>query len=341
MPFRRLIGHQHLTALLARAVRRDSLPPSLIFVGPDGVGKYTAAIALAQAVNCLEAIDGSTDATSLAMDACGACSPCARVDRRAHPDVLTLEPGDTDVIKLEVVRDAIERTAYRPFEGRKRVVIIDRADALMPAAQNALLKTLEEPPSSSIFVLVTSRPDVLLPTVRSRCPRLRFGRLTTSEIAGALIDSHGYTEAEAQAVASTSGGSLGRALDQASDEAQDARLVAQRFLSAATGQRGSNQALAGAADFAKGAGRAGTGRELVAQRLRALGSLVRDLEVYDCQANRTMIVNRDLADELGGLTAAFDQPRLARGFMAIARAQRALERNASPKIVADWLALQL
>ncbi len=100
-----------------------------------------------------------------------------------HADVLVVEPGDTGAIKVEQVRDAIDRTAYRPFEGRRRVVIIDEADALAVAAQNALLKTLEEPPPASVFVLVTSRPDVLLPTVRSRCQRLRFGRLAPGEVA--------------------------------------------------------------------------------------------------------------------------------------------------------------
>ena len=90
-------------------------------------------------------------------------------------------------IKVDQVREAIERAAYRPFEGRRRVVIIDEADALMIEAQNALLKTLEEPPPASVFVLVTSRPDVLLPTVRSRCQRLRFGRLAPADVAAVLM----------------------------------------------------------------------------------------------------------------------------------------------------------
>src|ERR687887_276355 len=102
--------------------------------------------------------------------------------------------------------NAIERTAYRPFEGRHRVVIIDDADTVNVEAQNALLKTLEEPPAASTFVLVTSRPDVLLPTVISRCQRLRFGRLSPSDVAAVLIREHGYTETDAHAAASVSDG---------------------------------------------------------------------------------------------------------------------------------------
>ena len=88
--------------------------------------------------------------------------------------MLIVEPGDNGSIKIDQVRDVDRSRGYRPFEGRRRVVIIDEADALVPQAQNALLKTLEEPPSVVDFILVTSRPDSLLPTVRSRCPRLRF-----------------------------------------------------------------------------------------------------------------------------------------------------------------------
>jgi len=337
MPLRDLVGHQHVTGLIVSAVRRGSLPPSLIFAGPDGVGKHTAALALAQVVNCLTPVD-----SPLPGDACGVCSACDRIARRAHPDLLAIEPGETGTIKIEVIRDAIEQTAYRPFEGRARVVIIDQADALVSDAQSALLKTLEEPASSSLFVLVTARPAVLLPTVTSRCPRLRFGRLSAAEIADALIRLHGYAESEALAVASTAGGSLGRALAEASDELRDARRAAQRLLGITAGSGSPEQRLAGSVDFAKGGGpKAGAGREVVARRLRALAALVRDLQVCASQANGDLIVNRDLSAELDRLTGVFDQARLTHGFSAIARGLRALEGNASPKVVADWVALQL
>ena len=122
-------------------------------------------------MNCL-----SLDQTG-GEDACGTCASCKRIARGVHADVLLVEPGESGTIKIDQVREAIDRAAYRPFEGRRRVVIVDDADALNAEAQNALLKTLEEPPAASTFVLVTSRPDMLLPTVLSRCQRLRFGRL--------------------------------------------------------------------------------------------------------------------------------------------------------------------
>src|ERR687898_467947 len=172
MPFRDLAGHRRLLELTARAAGRGSLPPSLIFAGPDGVGKRGAALALAQLFNCVSPIDGATP------DACGTCAACRRIARGVHADVLVVEPGDSGSIKVDQARDAVERSAYRPFEGRRRVVIVDDADAMEASAQNALLKTLEEPPAGSTFVLVTARPDLLLPTVRSRCQRVRFTPLS-------------------------------------------------------------------------------------------------------------------------------------------------------------------
>ena len=130
------------------------------------------------------------------------------------------------------MRDVIDRAAYRPFEGRRRVVIIDEADALVPPAQNALLKTLEEPPSASVFMLVTSRPDALLPTVRSRCPRLRFRPLDADDVAAVLMQ-RGRSEAEARAMAATADGSVGRALEASAGDLVDARDVAVRVLAQA------------------------------------------------------------------------------------------------------------
>ena len=120
------------------------------------------------------------------------CAACRRIERGVHPDVLTIEPGDTGSIKIEPIRDVIDRAGFRPFEGRRRVVIIDEADALVAQAQNALLKTLEEPPSASVFLLVSSMPDALLPTVRSRCPRLRFAALPVADVATALMRDHEF-----------------------------------------------------------------------------------------------------------------------------------------------------
>jgi hypothetical protein len=156
---REIIGHRRLTTLLARAIERNSLPPTLLFSGPHGVGKWAVARAMAQALNCLDPSTrvspasqdsrslraGPADAPELPIDACGKCRACDRIARNVHVDVIALEPDDKAAIRIDVVREMLERTAFRPFEGKRRVVMIREADALTEESQNSLLKSLEEP----------------------------------------------------------------------------------------------------------------------------------------------------------------------------------------------------
>jgi DNA polymerase III subunit delta' len=302
MPFRDITGHRRLLDLLARSIRRGRLPPSLLFAGPAGGGKRATAVALAQALNCLEPRISAPDSH----DACGRCSACRRIARGIHPDVLVLEPGDTGTIKVEQVRDVIDRAAFRPFEGMRRVVIIDEADALFPAAQNALLKILEEPPPSSMFVLVTARPDMLLPTVRSRCIRLWFPR------------------------------------HQGADVDADARDVAERVLTHAAATTETAKRIEGAKDLLTNTGGTSAGdREQLSAYLRAMASVLRDVEVLAVRADPSALANPELRPALERLVPAYEGERGVRAFTAIDRALAALDRNAGVKVVADWVMLQL
>jgi DNA polymerase III subunit delta' len=331
MPFRDVIGHRRIVALLARSVARDSLPPSLIFAGPAGIGKRLTATALAQALNCLNTRDGlrtvpytetsvgnglqavpaNTETVgnglqAVPLDACGVCAACTRIARGIHPDVLVLEPGDTGSIRIEQVREVVDRAAYRPFEGRRRVVIINEADALVPAAQNALLKTLEEPPSMSVFILVTARPDVLLPTVRSRCVRLWFAEGATEDID------------------------------------VEAREVAQQVLAHAASTPDLRRRIEGAKDLLANTGSGGASdRAQLSVHLRAMGSLLRDIALLATRADAGRLANPDVRPALDRLTQTYKGARGIRAFAAVDGALAALERNAGVKIVADWLVLQL
>jgi DNA polymerase-3 subunit delta' len=276
----------------------------------------------------------------LPIDACGACPACRRIARGVHPDVMLVGPGESGSIKIDQVRDVIERVAYRPFEGRRRVVIIDAADALVPAAQNALLKTLEEPPSSSVFMLVTSRPDTLLATVRSRCPRLRFRPLDPADVAAALV-SRGQSVSLARAIATTADGSVSVALAAEGSDRLDARDVAVRVLAQAASSDDPGRRLEGARDLVSKTGADGaTDRDQLATRLRAMSSLLRDVEVLSHRADAAALANGDLQPALDHL-AAFRGQRGVDAFSAVDCALVALDRNAGLKIVADWLVLHL
>ena len=330
MAFRDVVGHRHLVTLLSQAIRRQSLTPSLILSGPEGVGKRLTAISIAQELNCLTPKDGS---------ACGACTVCSRIARGAHPDVMTIEPGEMGSIKIEQVRAAIDRAVFRPFEGRRRVTIIEQADALVMAAQNALLKTLEEPLPASVFILVTSRPDTLLPTVRSRCAQLRFGRLQVSEVAAVLEQREDYSHAEAVTAAAASDGSVRRALDLEADAFADARSDAENLLQVAG--RDPRTRLDHAKDLLKGGGTPAAEREHLGARLMAMTALVRDAGLVASGADARLLANLDRKQVVDSLARTLGAERIGRVFAALARAEEALEGNASPKVVADWLAINV
>lgn len=336
MPFREIAGHQHLKELIAGAALRGTLPPSLIFAGPSGVGKAMMALALAQLVNC--PVPSGED--GVAADGCGECASCRRIARGVHADVLRIEPGDTGSIKIEQIREAIERSAYRPFEGRRRVVIIDRAEQMGANAQDAILKTLEEPPNASTFILVTDTPDTLLPTIRSRCQRLRFGRLSPADVAQVLINRHEYDEADAHAAASLSDGSIGKALEGGSEDFVEARNAALQLLETVADHPPPARRIMGAMNL-PGATKGKADRDALGQSLRALASILRDLGALGAQADDRALANADLRPRLERLLRGFDGDRTLRAFGAVDRALNALDRNASPKIVADWLSFQI
>jgi DNA polymerase-3 subunit delta' len=337
VPFSSIIGHRRVVTLLSHAIACDSLPPSLLLAGPAGVGKRRIAQAVGTAVNCLQPRSGE----AFERDACGECAACRRIERGVHPDVILIEPGDTGTIKIEQVRDVIDRAGYRPFEGRRRVVIIDEADAMAPAAQSALLKTLEEPPSASIFLLVSSLPDALLPTVRSRCPRIRFGLLSAGEVAEILVRDHDYAESDARAAAADADGSVGQALSAEAADLTEARAAAQRILEQAARITDPSRLVESVKDVVGKKGSSAGERDQLAACLRATASLLRDLGLLAVRADASAIANSDLQPQLAALSRSYDGDRATRAYSAVDQALAAIERNASPKVVVDWLVLQI
>ena len=332
MPFSEVYGHARPLGLLAQALGRGSLPPSLLFCGPDGVGKRLAALAVAQALNCL---------SPAGSDACGRCAACRRIATGRHPDVLVEEPSETGQIRIEPVRALITAAAYRPFEGRRRVIIIDNAEGLNDDSQDALLKSLEEPGPSSVFVLVTSKPETLRPTVRSRCARVIFGRLSADEVARALVERHHYTPDEAHAIAAIADGSLGRALAAGSAGYLEARAAALAALRTASTGASPKALLQAGAGLLPGKSTAAADREALSARIIVLSSLLRDIALVSQGGGAGQLANGDLVAEIGEMAPAFDVDRVLKGYAATDRALAAIDRNANVKLVAAWLAVRL
>jgi DNA polymerase III subunit delta' len=330
-------GHRRVISLLSFAAARGSLPPTLLFAGPSGVGKFVVARALAQTVNCLEPV--STDI--LPLDACGRCRSCDRIARGLHVDVTVLEPDDKASIKTDVVREMLDRVGYRPFEGRRRMVIIREADALETQAQNALLKSLEEPPPSTMFILTTAVPGALLPTVRSRCMRMRFGRLTEAEITEILIRESGVPDADARAAAALADGSAGAALALANADLAVLRELAFQLLRVAGRGSAVSSRLQAATTLAVVKPKVDRTREELGLILRMAASMLRDIELLNIGGEATALANATHRDELAALSRSYAGSRARDAFATVDRALAALERNAGTKVVSDWVATQI
>jgi DNA polymerase-3 subunit delta' len=209
---------------LRRAIGSDRLPHGLIFAGPVGVGKATTAALLGQWFLCEQPAGD---------EPCGKCESCRAFAAGAHPDyhVITKEliryhdkTGKSKGIDLSihVIRpEVVERASRKANMGRGKVFIIEQADLMNPAAQNALLKTLEEPPGRTLIVLLTDAIGIMLPTIRSRCQVIRFGQLSEPTIA-AELKKRGIGPALIHKAAGVCGGSLGVALRWIEDGVIDA-----------------------------------------------------------------------------------------------------------------------
>jgi DNA polymerase-3 subunit delta' len=199
-----ILGHERVVKSLRRAVREDRPNHAYLFLGPEGVGKRTLADTLARALVC-DADEG--------VRPCGLCGPCGKVASGSHPDVWSEEPsGKSHTITSDQITEIQRRLSYRRAEGRHRVVILDEAGTMNTQAQNKLLKTLEEPPPSTVLILCALHPGQLLITVRSRCQKVALGAVPHAAVEAWLVDQHGAAREEAVQAAAAGRGLPGRAL---------------------------------------------------------------------------------------------------------------------------------
>jgi DNA polymerase-3 subunit delta' len=199
MPFSSILGHDKSIALLKRTLAAGRIAGSYLFEGKEGCGKRMAAHAFIEAVFC-----NSTEG-------CGNCPSCRKMANMQHPDLHLVEP-DGAFIKIDQIRELQRELSLRPYEAPKKACIIDKADRLNPAAGNALLKTLEEPPGNALMILITANPDGVLPTILSRCQRLRFPALCEETIETILL-GRGMAQDVAKIAATLADGSVKKALE--------------------------------------------------------------------------------------------------------------------------------
>ena len=200
-----IIGHQQIVEQLQRTVASDRIAGAYLFVGPTGVGKETVARYFTQLIFCQQDTQPPT--------VCGTCLACRKVDSGNHPDLQFIRP-EGSFLRIGQIRELQKQIIYEPLEASRKVYILADVERMNAEAENCLLKTLEEPPASSVLILLTSNIQALLPTTRSRCQILQFHPMLTQELAEVLTDKFSVVPEQATSLAIAAGGAIGKALTQ-------------------------------------------------------------------------------------------------------------------------------
>lgn len=365
MPFSDFAGNPETIHRLREMLARNRFPHAVILSGAQGSGKYTLALMLARAMNCLEKPDPAT-ADNLP-DFCGHCSNCTRIAQsedltarfteavearenmrdadkkdtrlfvQTHPDVLVIPPDPPQLmIKVDQVRHVIETIYYRPAEARERVYIFT-SSAFMKEAANSLLKVLEEPPEFATIFLLTENAGELLPTIRSRSMTFHLGALPLTEIESRLGALRPDWNARQWAlVARLSEGAIGRALSFDLESYIAARSHALIMLKSALGAGDHSELFKITESYRSGA----EGRAKIDSLLRTLYSLLEDLMFLQSGAAQ-LVRNTDILGELKKMSESADFDFLQRAAGGLGEVERGLRRNLLRSLSLDAFATAL
>jgi DNA polymerase-3 subunit delta' len=317
-----VLGQPLAVRLLERALAEDRLASAYLFAGPDSVGKRRMAEALTAVLLC-----GKTPA-------CGRCPSCHKLASGTHPDRIEIRlPEDKKEIPVSEIRALQARMPYSAHEGQRRVVLVYDAENLSTAAANALLKTLEEPPARTHFVLTSSAPQSLLPTVRSRCQIVRFAPLSMGDLTTICVRSGASAEVSAVAAA-LAHGSAAKALAASAQEGLASDRARAEAFDRAASEGSLADAMAAASELA---GDKGAGLERAFELLRVL---YRDTLLVREGLGEDRLELGDRGESIASHARALPATAILARLAALTEAADRLDKNASPALVAEWVALR-
>ena len=323
MGFSEIVGHEKQLETLRQSLLKGRLHHAYLFIGPDGIGKRTLALALAQAIHC----------SDLESDFCGKCAACRAIQTGNHADVRVLEPlSNKKDISIQQVRELEKTLSFRSFSGRRKMAIIDPATLMNWPAQNALLKTLEEPPQGCILILIAPNPGALLPTVRSRAFALSFTPLPRRLMVSFLISRRGKTREQAEVLAALTMGSLGAVSRFDKEKMIEKRLEWMKTLvSLGTGEY---RAALNAAEALAG------NREETLKFLEWAELWYRDLLTFRVAHAPDKILNMDMLPQIEEQSTRIDEDDLFSLLSKTVEASQLIQRNLNRRMVIEDLLLR-
>ena len=340
--FSNIVGQELVKKVLGGAIRQDRLSGSYLFFGPEGVGKWATALEVAKILNCQEGKSAP----------CGNCPSCKKITNLIHPDIKLLFPlpsvkneeekerfnkekigepysivgfSRSSNIPVEEIRQLQKELSLRPFEAKRRVVIIYQAERMASSGENSLLKTLEEPPLDAILIMICSEQGKLLPTILSRCQKIRFSSLSDNSIENYLKSKCQLDSAKAGFYSKISRGSLGKAISLIDSEGGQIREDGVNLIFSALSQDLCSVVMRVQELIAQ------YDRDSILEMFDFLFTLFRDIYLYLGKQDHSNLLNLDLKSKIAELAGFFKNSHIAeKGMNLISQTKEdCVKRNAN------------
>lgn len=346
MSFNNILGQERAKKILINSLIKGNISHAYIFAGPDEVGKKLTALTFAKTLNCINGKE----------DSCEECLSCKKINSLNHPDLSIIRKedentkintigdikrdfGDEDedkesrTIKIGAIRELQRRLSLKPYEGKRKVAIIDNAEDMITASSNAFLKTLEEPPGETVIILITSNMHSLLPTVVSRCQVIKFNPLSDEHIKEILIKNYKFSENDASIMSSLSKGRLGSALTADYKELCKYREDVLKMIKSSI--RGDLEYI-----FTESK-RLSKEKEELPEFLDSVIDLLRDAVIINGTGIDEGVINKDVSDKIKEFSSGLHIQYILNMVDTVQQTKSLLKRNANPQLAIETMMMSL